>query len=930
MSSRSIEVIYNELVDSISSQSGSSWSALRDSMVGRELLYAGAHIISATEDVTSSITGVLDIGRYGLDQLISYAYGQDVPLDVSRPGSIKVRLTGSILDKVRVCAPFSLRINIGVLSFYNIDYSDTSQAITLYCGKPQRVLSGGVDLALPFRVFGSPLSSWRLFMELSGGSYRSSYIKLGSDAVSSSVWVFAREKGSASAPVFPYTAYNAMLSSPDAQLYKVRCLWDRTTAVVFGDGNWARKILPAQFDYSIVWLKGEYNNFSVTRGVTMSYTDLAGVATTLSQVDAGSSSVGFVVESTLPGAVASLSYARNYLISEIFKTRGLVTAVQLENFVLSFPSVQSAYLSLQKDAVTVYVKPRLEGDIAFGFIEDYLYQYGVSGMRYVCELGVPLDFVIRLRSVGSQVLNEMSRAVSLLLDRYSYDSVTMSTRVSSSLVQQELSLQGIRGVVATLYGRLSLSASTNGSYELPASAAVGSIRQYSSDDMLLGFDSEGRFKSYVSLTASEVSLLQNTSLSVSTVGDFYWLSGFASDGGSDGSVRAVSYLASILDDGRLGFADSLVAFAPTEGMSLSFAPYGDGLYCLTGVMDGVVRLWLYRASSIFTSSSYSLFNHPSYVTPLSYITGYDKDENPIRVSEFHLYPYTQTSTGVSVEVLRVLGASGVGESSDAVVCAIKYGASVYGLGVYRLGSLGSYYWDLVMMYGGSTAELVVLSSFYDGQWYMPVGEDGVMTDIGVYIDDGDYTAIVDIARHAETAPTTAWSKLYRLDGVDAASKVLSTVATLVDWRVTSSNEAWVLYKVDDSYSLSRMTFTLVSGDTGAPVCQYYFVSTYSISLSGTLLVPKSLSLVGDGSPIVYGESASGDRGWWVLSNVADKSLTLKPLSAGVIVKVTGSVDYENGVVYGVTGGAGGYLEYEISSVLGGDGSYPHLLDVLID
>lgn len=921
MADRSIEAIYNELVDSISSQSGSSWSALKDSMVGRELLYAGANIISATEDVTSSLLGVLDISRYGVDQLISYAYGQDVPLDLGRPGSIKIRLRGSVGRRVRVCAPFSLRIQIGPLSFYNIDYADAEGIITLYCGSVCKILSNrSVDLPLPFGVSSSPTGGWRLFMELSGGAYRSSYIKLGEDVVSSSVWVFARSKlDRSSSVVFPYTAYNAMLSAPEAQLYKVRCLWDRSTAVVFGDGNWAQVVMPAQYDYSIVWLKGAYGNFTVTRGVTLSYTGLDGVTTTLSQVSEDSSEDGFYVASTMYGASGSVSYARNYLVSELFKVRGLVTGVQLENFVLSFPSVQSAYLSLSKDAANIYIKSVEEGDSSFEFIEDYLYQYGVSGMVYNVELGRPLDFYIRLRAVGSGVLSEMSRAISVLRDTYSYSNVTMSTRVSSSLVQQELSLQGIRNIVATLYGRLSLSGTDSGSYMLPSSAAVGSIRQYSGDGVLLGFDSEGRLKSYVSLDSSEVGLLQSVSLEVSAVGDFYWLGGYVGD-------VPVSYLAGFLADGRLAFADSLVSFEPRSGVRESFAPYGDGLYCLSGVSAEGVDITLYRASSLFESGDYSLFNHPSYVTPLTYIVGEDENGSPIRASRFTLHPYTQATEGVSVEVLRVLGASGVGGSSDTVMCAIKYGSSVYGLGVYRLGSVSSYYWDLVMMYGGSSESLVVLSSFCDGQWYMPIGDGDTLSGIGVYIDEGDYTTITDIARSAETAPSSAWSKVYRLETVDASSGVLKS-AHLVDFRVVSSTVAWVLYEVDGVYSLSRMGFTLITKDTGESVCQYRFTATYSIVLSGVSLVPTSMGTVQDGYPTVYGVGEDGVRGWWTVSSGATTML-LHKLTDGVIVKVTGSVDYQEGLLYGLVVDGSGYLEYEVSSVLGGDGSYPYLVDVL--
>ena len=51
---RDIEDIYDSLVELIGSRSGSSWSSLKDSLVGKELLWAGANIVSATELLSDS------------------------------------------------------------------------------------------------------------------------------------------------------------------------------------------------------------------------------------------------------------------------------------------------------------------------------------------------------------------------------------------------------------------------------------------------------------------------------------------------------------------------------------------------------------------------------------------------------------------------------------------------------------------------------------------------------------------------------------------------------------------------------------------------------------------------------------------------------------------------------------------------------------
>ena len=148
---RPIEEIYNSLVSKVSSQSGSSWSSLKDSMVGKELLWFGANIESDAEVLSDAVNGVVSLARYSADQLISYAYTQDVPLDLSRPSSVKVGFRGFPGGRAVVCAPFQLCLTIGTLSFYNIEYCRTDSEVTLYQGIPMQMLSGSSMVLLRFR-----------------------------------------------------------------------------------------------------------------------------------------------------------------------------------------------------------------------------------------------------------------------------------------------------------------------------------------------------------------------------------------------------------------------------------------------------------------------------------------------------------------------------------------------------------------------------------------------------------------------------------------------------------------------------------------------------------------------------------------------------------------------------------------------------------
>ena len=148
---RDIEDIYDSLVELIGSRSGSSWSSLKDSLVGKELLWAGANIVSATELLSDSVNGVLDLSRYDLRQLLSYAYTNEVPVDLSRPASVKISFSGFSGSSPQTFAPFSLCLRVGNSSFYNIGYCDTSGEVDLYQGVPQYVISGSdFRSSLPF------------------------------------------------------------------------------------------------------------------------------------------------------------------------------------------------------------------------------------------------------------------------------------------------------------------------------------------------------------------------------------------------------------------------------------------------------------------------------------------------------------------------------------------------------------------------------------------------------------------------------------------------------------------------------------------------------------------------------------------------------------------------------------------------------------
>lgn len=890
---RSIEEVYNYLVERIASRSGSSWSSLKDSMVGKELLYVAANVVSATESISDQVNGVVDLSRYTMDQLIAYAYTQDVPIDFGRPSSVKVQFTGSVGGNV-ICSPYQIRMQIGSLTFYNIDYCTLSSPVELYAGTPCYTVSGSV-LSLPF-VFSGTQGAWRLYLELKEGQYQSSYIKLGTDVFSRSVWVFAQ--GIGSDVVFPYTTYNAALISPDAKLYKVRGLWDYTTCVVFGDSNWAQPVLPTQYNYEVVWLQSSYARFTVTNSSSISLTALDGTVTDGLTVGNGD----FTVLSTTDGEGMSLSYARNSVVSDTFKSQGLVTAAQVRNYLMSFSSVQDAYLEATAGSVSAYILPTVQTDSAFGFLQDYLYQYGVQGITYSVTVAVAQDFIVRLTAVTAEGALQLAQARSYIGTLYAYSNITLSTQVSTSLIQQALSLQGLTGLRAELVGQDAILLGGGSTVKLTSLPAVGSIVLYSGDGMTQGFDVNGKFKEYLPLSSN---VFPYTNCAVSRLGDYAWVTDVG-----------CSYLVSP-EGSRVLLSDISEAISAVPGGY--FAPYSTGsLLALCEATVGVVlgntiSFTLYNDLSVFHEGVYSLMTAPTYVTPVN--SG----------AQYMLFPCDD------ICVYKMLGLHSSSSMVDYVVCAVGYAPTgtvptQVGLARYRRGSSLAYYFDLTMMSAQTTSANAMASGYYDGMWYMPTSGSTTSNALA------GFTLYSVVPTGSDTVGTVTDYSVY----VDLFQLAGSTVSlsgvTVLSIYVVSTTVMYMLYKDSDAATTVKFgVFYFVVSDSSSGSQFRYRAMQAPVEFTEETGLPIQI-ISGDIDSVVLSSAATGALIFWrgaVATLSASSGVSVASGSSSCLnVTTVGGVDYAQGYVYGVTNsGSGSYLQYVVASTLQGGSTYPNLLGV---
>ena len=113
-----------------------NWQALKQALVGRELIAFGAELMYQTESIVESLQKPLYINTASFNEIIAAAFHNDITLDLVASSTVKVRLSthGTVYYK-----PYDIRLESGNIIYTNIDFIDSDQVITLYQGIPTSV-----------------------------------------------------------------------------------------------------------------------------------------------------------------------------------------------------------------------------------------------------------------------------------------------------------------------------------------------------------------------------------------------------------------------------------------------------------------------------------------------------------------------------------------------------------------------------------------------------------------------------------------------------------------------------------------------------------------------------------------------------------------------------------------------------------------------
>lgn len=866
-----------EIIDSLFEQAEADpiLSSVSRSLVGKELTYFGGNVLYQVESMGDAVSRFSDIARADFQQLIAFAYTNDVPCDTVKPATVRISLT---LNEVTVYPPFAIRLEVGGLNFYNIDFVRSDEQITLYQGTVRAMTSlNRTTDGAKLDVFGLESSgtidsaaykSWRLFKEFKEGKYQSSYVKLGSLAISDSVRVFARQLGGVSGVVgvdknqvvFPYTEFNQSLSSPDAKLYKVRTGWDKSVNVLFGDDNWSMMVNQDLYQYEIYWLDAGTSNYNLKASnyLLLGYNGSGQKKITRDD----SNSEFYTVTAYTLGEVNSLSYAKSYVQTKKFLQQGLVTEPQISAYVDTLPAVNSSRISTDQgtNTVTVTVKPSDPEDVYFGFLEDYLTQYGVDGTTYKVVVATPLDFNVEVVAINQSGLSELSRAKQIISEYCSYDNLTINTMVSTAILNQKLQQSGIFNVTATIVVRgEKVTPDINLTQKLQATPQINTIRQYNDLKQLVAFDSDGVYRQIAKTPGLPT---KGTSL-ISAVGDFFYLC----QGTPDENLP--TYLLK-MEESRILAVDASNVLVDANGEKVYgrfFDISGDNISFLRKKSGGGYEILHYAKSTVFEDGDTSIFNRLTTIRPV------------------------KPAEGLSIQNITVV--------EDGTFAMID-------TNLYFMAKSGSTY---------SLKRFSLDNGVWSDSSNFPIISSTDVRSVKFGLVNGSIIIPTEFTKVENGLSVDTWSK-YKFYNIAKGSNSQGTVTIQNDKLSLPSG---IIFSGVNLFILNK------GDNTSVQQCGYRFSSDFSTL---QLIIQKEQEYLGDDVPDNL--LKIDDSGVLFLCNASKiwKNRITVPavglsLDNAFMFKSEGSVDYETGTIYGIQQySEGDYLDYIVAGTLRGTSVYP--------
>lgn len=364
-------LLYNNLTSNL-------WKSIKDSLLGSELISYAAEFLYQQEVLSDSIiSSVYPSDKSGLMNLMLCGNFNNVAFSYFRPSSVTIKVD---VQSPQLYEPFSLRLSKGNISYTNIDWVSSDNAITLYQGVPQvAFVNGGIQNRSRFQQVTTEFSA-SVYRTAGDSEYFSNVVKLDSLAYADSVYVYSTTKGDISWTT--YQLYDSINAGEDACNYKLQWGTDVNLQVQFGNGLWG-KTLQTNQEYYIYFLDATFNSVETDGLVLENALDNSTSRTRINYE---------VISFENYSVTTDVAY-RN-LKNALSKNSVIATKEQIEDFVKAYPlvadcaAVKSQYLS---NTVEIYVRPSANAseDIDatyFSDITETLQTYGELVTAYLLYL----------------------------------------------------------------------------------------------------------------------------------------------------------------------------------------------------------------------------------------------------------------------------------------------------------------------------------------------------------------------------------------------------------------------------------------------------------------------------------------------------------------------------------------------------------------
>lgn len=357
----------SEVKQELLNRLGSTWNSVKDSLLGNELLSLGVEAVMYAEECNEAVKSAFDTETASKEMLIAMSHVYHVPISFVRPATVTIKISGG-----GYYAPYTLCLSKGNVTYYNIDYVNASEEVTLYQGNIMRLQSPSA-IVIPTDTL---------------------YDKVGyvvGETIPQSIYV-----------TYDYPLYVSRfdaMSINDNQ-FRLYTLSDGRLFVEYGKSVEEIKYLEP----------------------TSAVTNIDGALLNTNQT--------YSVLATTPYENDSIDVARDYFRKFYYEMNAVVSKSQIHDYVNTFSTVLDCNVVPSTNSqINIYIKPKDRNQVisTFGNIESALDEHGMFGIFHNVTLGTPFKIKLICNNIP---IDKIAYVSTLLTDSFKYEDTSFNATLT--------------------------------------------------------------------------------------------------------------------------------------------------------------------------------------------------------------------------------------------------------------------------------------------------------------------------------------------------------------------------------------------------------------------------------------------------------------------------------------------------------------------